>query len=226
MAALILSADLVLGLIHIVVMVGWDAPNVLRIDMDGSYGEAYQYAKYLWLVILLLVYARQNRNWPIVAWALLFAYFMFDDALVLHERVGFWYSSEAWSFGVGPISAQTVGELAASGVVGLLLLVPLIVGYVRADTRTKWIFRVMLALMVVLLVFALVVDAVHGQFNDIRIIDRGLGFIEDFGEMLALTALAVFAFRINVSGGMQGFPEAEVTDVRSDRHQDAPQPAP
>ena len=52
-AAMVLGVDVALGLIHVVVMVGWDAPNVLRVDMDGSYGEAYQYVKYLWVVVLL-----------------------------------------------------------------------------------------------------------------------------------------------------------------------------
>jgi hypothetical protein len=204
-AALVLSVDLVLGLIHVVVMVGWDAPDVLRVDMDGSYGEAYQYVKYFWLLILLVVYARQNRSWAMIAWVLLIAYFMLDDALLLHERAGFWYSSQSWAFGIGPVSAQSLGELTVSALVGVLLLVPLVVGYLRGDARTKWIFRVMLALVVVLLVFALVVDAVHGLFIDIKLIDRIVGFVEDFGEMLALSALVVFAFRINVSGGMPGF---------------------
>ena len=96
---------------------------------------------------------------------------------------------------------------------------PLIVGYLRGDARTKWIFRVMLALMVVLLVFALVVDAVHGLFIDIKLIDRAVGFIEDFGEMLALSALVVFAFRINVRGGMPGFAEDEKLTTAGRRRQ-------
>ena len=215
--AFVFSVDIVLMLIHIVVMVGWDAPDILRIDMDGSYGEAYQYAKYVWLLILLLVYARENRNWPMVAWALLIFYFLVDDALVVHERIGLWYSSSSWSFGIGPISAQTLGELTVSALVALVLLVPLVVGYLRADRRTKWIFRVMTALIVVLLVFALVVDAVHALFIDVKLIDRALGFIEDMGEMLALSALVVFAFRINVRGGMPGFPEPEQASVPGPR---------
>jgi hypothetical protein len=207
--AFVVSVDILLMLIHVVVMVGWDAPDILRIDMDGSYGEAYQYAKYVWLLILLLVYARENRNWPIVAWALLVFYFLVDDALVIHERVGLWYSSSSWSFDVGPLSAQTFGELTMSALVGLLLVVPLVVGYTRADLRTKEIYRVMVALVVVLLVFALVVDAVHALFIDVKLIDRALGFVEDMGEMLTLSAMVVYAFRLNVKGGMPGFAHAE-----------------
>ncbi len=216
---IVLSVDITLMLIHIVVMIGWDAPDILRIDMDGSYGEAYQYAKYLWLLILLATYARQSRSWPMLAWVLLVFYFLVDDALVIHERVGLWYSSSSWAFGVGPLSAQTFGELTMSALVGVIILVPLVVGYLRADARTKWIFRVMVALVVVLLVFALVVDAVHALFIDMKAIDRGLGFIEDAGEMLTLSALVVFATRLNVSGGMPGFAKSETAPVAGRRRE-------
>lgn len=212
-AAFVLSVDIALMLIHGVVMVGWDAPDILRIDMDGSYGEAYQYAKYLWVLILFIVYARQTRNGAIAPWILLMLYFLIDDALLAHEQVGFWYNSQSWAFGVGPISPQSSGELVFSALVGLAILVPMVIGYLRGDARTKWIYRVMIALVVVLLVFALVVDAVHGIFLDIKLIDRALGFIEDMGEMLALSAIVVFAFRLNVRGGMPGFAETEQAPV-------------
>ncbi|SDH11477.1 hypothetical protein [Microbacterium pygmaeum] len=203
--AMILSVDALLALIHVVVMVGWNAPDIWRIDMDGSYGEAYQYVKYLWVSILLVVYARQNRDWPILGWLPLFIYFIVDDALLIHEQAGYWYSSQDWAFGLGPISAQNVGELATSALVGLALLVPLVVGYVRGTPRTKWIYRVVVALMVALLFFAVVVDAVHGLFMNIRLIDRGLGFLEDLGEMVVLSVIVGVFFRINVGGGQKGF---------------------
>jgi hypothetical protein len=208
--ALLLSVDAGLGLIHIVVMAGWDAPDIWRVDMDGSYGEAYQYAKYLWLIILLVVYARHERRWPLLAWVPLVAYFMFDDSLLIHERIGHWYATQGWAFGFGPLHAQSLGELATIAVIGVVLVAIIAIGYVRADTRTRWIFRVLIALTVVLLIFAVFLDAVHGLFEDVRLIDRSLGFFEDFGEMIVLTFMVVFAFRINVSGGLSGFAEQDM----------------
>lgn len=202
---LALSIDAALALIHAVVMIGWDAPDMWRIDMDGSYGEAYQYLKYIWLLILLIGYARQTRTWPMLGWALLVVYFLIDDALLIHERVGFWYASQEWAFSLGPISAQTIGELSISGIVGLILLAPLVVGYVRGDLRTKWIFRVLVALFATLLIFAVIVDTLHSFFVSIKPLDRSLGFIEDLGEMVVLTVIVAFAFRLNVSGGRPGF---------------------
>lgn len=59
--------------------------------------------------------------------------------------------------------------------------------------------------MVALLFFAVVVDAVHGLFMNIRLIDRGLGFLEDLGEMVVLSVIVGVFFRINVGGGQKGF---------------------
>lgn len=206
---LILSVDVVLALVHVVVMVGWNAPDVWRVDMDGSYGEAYQYAKYLWLILLIVAYAKREHEWLLALWVPLIAYFLLDDALLVHERAGFWYASQEGAFGLGPISAQNVGELAVSALAGVALLGLLALGYARADARTRWIYRVMGVLVAALLVFAVVVDAVHGLVVDIRILDRSLGFIEDLGEMVVLTVLVVFAFRLNVSGGGPGFPDVD-----------------
>lgn len=207
--ALLLSIDIGLGLIHLIVMIGWNAPDIWRVDMDGSYGEAYQYAKYLWLIILFIVFARQARSWALLAWVPLVAYFMVDDAVLIHERFGYWYSTQSWSFGLGPVRAQSLGELAISAAIGVVLLAILMVGYVRADARARWIFRVLVALTAVLLVFAVFLDVVHGLFENIRILDRGLGFLEDFAEMIVLTFMVAFAFRINVSGGLSGFADAD-----------------
>ena len=61
--------------------------------------------------------------WAIAPWILLMLYFLIDDALLAHEQVGFWYFQQSWAFGIGPISSQSLGELAFSALVeGLNML--------------------------------------------------------------------------------------------------------
>lgn len=198
---MLLSIDALLALIHVVVMIGWDAPNILRIDMDGSYGEAYQYAKFVWALLLLAFYALRERNWPVAAWLPLLLYLLLDDALLLHEQAGYWYSRQSWAFGFGPVSSQNVGELGISAAMGLVLVALVTVAYLRADRATRWVFRVFVALTVTLLVFAVAVDLVHGFFVDVRALDRGLGFVEDAGEMLVLSLIVTFCFWLVVHRG-------------------------
>ncbi|HBR87694.1 MAG TPA: hypothetical protein DEA59_00300 [Microbacterium sp.] len=214
-AAMVLGVDVALGLIHVVVMVGWDAPNVLRVDMDGSYGEAYQYVKYLWVVVLLAMFAVARRSWSVAAWIPLFLYFFVDDAFMVHEVVGFVYAMQPWAFGIGPVGPQTFGVLAVSGVALLVFATPIVIAYLRADARTRLIHRTIALLVATLLVFAVLVDIVHSFFLDIRLIDRSLGFVEDSGEMVVLSLVVIYLVRINVDA--KRLPAAAPEPIRRSR---------
>jgi hypothetical protein len=210
LAVLIVSIDMLLAGIHAVVMVWWDAPNIWRVDMDNSYAEAYQYLKYVWVIILLAMIAIRGRSWVFAAWIPLFLFFLVDDAIMLHEGVGFWLAGQSWVPSLGPLSPQALGELGFAGLVFLIVAAPVVAAYARADAATRRIFRLMAALLVVLVAFAVAVDVLHSFFVDVRLVDRLLGFIEDFGEMLALSALLVVAIRVDI-GAPSTAPEKVAT---------------
>lgn len=198
LAVLIVSIDVLLACIHAVVMVGWDAPNIWRVDMDNSYAEAYQYLKYVWVIILLAMIAIRTRSWSFAAWIPLFLFFLVDDAAMLHEQVGFWLAGQSWAPSWGPLGPQALGELGFSALVFLVVAAPVAIAYARAHGATRRIFQTMAALLAVLLVFAVAVDVFHSFFVDVRLVDRLLGFLEDFGEMLALSAMLVVAIRVDI----------------------------
>ena len=87
---LLISADLAFIVLHVV---NQALPEhlqnpLLRIDKDQTYPELYQYVKYLWIVLLLMYLAVKQRAVQYWAWILLFAYFLSDDSLRIHEQVG------------------------------------------------------------------------------------------------------------------------------------------
>jgi hypothetical protein len=210
-AVMIVSIDVILALVHAIVMAGWDAPDVLRVDMDGSYAEAYQYVKYIWVIILVAMFANERRNWQMIAWVPLFGYFLADDSILLHERFGYWYSSQQWTVG-----GQTVGELALSALVFVPIAMFLVFAYVKSDHDTRFLFRILAALVVALMFFAVAVDVIHSFLVDIRILDRGVGFVEDFGEMLVLSVITIVTIRMNTVAAPApiGVITAEVAKVR------------
>ncbi|WJL94747.1 hypothetical protein QSU92_12310 [Microbacterium sp. ET2] len=205
MIVLVIGIDLLLGLTHVVIMTFFDAPNVWRIDMDWSFAEAYQYMKYFWVAALLVWYARATRGWAILAWVPLIVFFLLDDAMLLHEQAGLWFAAQPWAFDVGPLSAQTVGELGFVAVIGAVLVIPIVGLYAMSRARMRWIFRLLAAIVVAFLLFAVVVDAGHSLVQNIRILDRSFGFIEDGGEMILLSLLVLVVFRLNIGGGTLGF---------------------
>lgn len=203
LAVMVLAVDIALAVIHVVIMAFWDAPNFWRVDMDGSYAEAYQYVKYFWVIVLLAVCARQNRTWAIAAWIPLYVFLMADDALMLHEIAGVWYSWRPWAVGV-IVGPQATGELIAIALAGIVLAIPILFAYLRGDRRIRWLHQTMIVLIAALLFFAVFVDAFHSFFVDVRLLDRALGFVEDAGEMVVLSVVVLFAFRVNVGGGVPG----------------------
>ena len=60
----------------------------LRIDIEGGYGEVFQYTKYLWAAILLAWFAAKNRAWHFASWSIVFLYFLADDSFAIHETLG------------------------------------------------------------------------------------------------------------------------------------------
>ena len=67
----------------------FNSPNLaLRIDMEGGYGEVFQYTKYLWAAILIGWFAAKNRAWRFASWSIVFLYFLADDCLAIHETLG------------------------------------------------------------------------------------------------------------------------------------------
>lgn len=205
MIVLVVGIDVLLGLTHVVIMTFFDAPDVWRIDMDWSFAEAYQYMKYFWVAALLVWYSRATRGWAILAWVPLILFFLADDAVLLHEQAGLWFTAQPWAFGLGPFGAQTVGELGFVVTAGAILVIPIVTLYAMSRARMRWIFRLLAAIVVAFLLFAVVVDAAHSLVQNIRVLDRSFGFIEDGGEMLLLSLLVLVVFRLNIGGGTLGF---------------------
>lgn len=169
-----------------------------------SYAEVFQYFKFAWLLVLVALYAFEHRSWQVSMWLPVFAYLLADDALQFHERFGQQLVGVLGLTGAFGLRAVDFGELIVTGAATLVLMIPLIVGYVHSDARSRWIYRVFLVLVGVLAFFGVALDMLH-----IILGEYGLGslmaFLEDGGEMLSVTAMVAFALRINLSGGQPGF---------------------
>jgi hypothetical protein len=199
--------DLMAIALHIYATVRQLDNFIYYIHLDHSYGEFYQYAKYVWIFLLIAFHAFENRSWRVAMWLPATAFFFVDDTLEVHERSGAWVRE---AFGLGPafgLRAQDVGELAFLGAAGLLITVPLVLGWIGADRRTRAIYLGFAALVGVLAFFGIVVDGVHMAFLEYPLVRSVLSVLEDGGEMVAVTLMVVFALRLNLSGGRQGFPD-------------------
>ncbi|WP_240482239.1 hypothetical protein [Microbacterium sediminis] len=193
LAVALLAADAALALLHIGALVFLDGPAPLRLDLDHSIAEWVQYAQYALVIALLSVFVWRRRAWALLVWPPLFAFFLADDALLVHERVGYLLRTRGVVGPVGPFDAQAVGELAAPLVGAGVMTAALAVSWRASAPPSRRVSRSLLVLVAALAFFGVVVDLLHSLVSSERLLDRAIGFGEDLGGMLVLSCIAVFA---------------------------------
>ena len=194
---LLICGDLVFVVLHFMnVLIHSLKNNLLSLEVDKGYPEMYQYLKFLWIIIVIIFIALKDASLHYVSWVLIFAYFLLDDSLQVHENVGY-YISENLSFApILGLRLQDFGELAVSCAAGIILLLPLIFAYVKGSNRFRKISQDLTFLIFVLLFFGVVVDMAHIAIQLGDRVHFAIGAIEDGGEMLSVSLILWYIFLI------------------------------
>lgn len=194
---LLLTADLVFILLHILYTYTNLLPDSLySLARDRGYAEFFQYTKMLWTAILLLVLAVRQRGVLYFTFAVIFVYFLFDDALKFHENFGEmladWMSLQP-AFGLRVVD---FGELLVSALFGLLFLAAIGLSFYLSEARARSIGAALVVLIIGMAFFGVALDM-------LEIITRNptaaelLRIAEDGGEMLMMSIITWFVYRLN-----------------------------
>ena len=202
--ALLLSADsfyIGLHLVHKIARI-FDWPTVMRggvfsLVQDLGLAESFQYAKEFWIALLCAWLVLRKRQPAYLGWSLLFVYLLLDDMLTIHELLGNWLvgllNLDPTANLISRFRIQDIGELAVSGIFGLLFFSLIAAAYYRGTQETRTNFRYLLGMLMVLVGFGVVLD-VADRLLDIKILIDLAVMIEDGGEMLAMSFICWFAF--------------------------------
>lgn len=170
-------------------------------SLSGQRGlaESFQYVKEFWIALLFFWMVFHWGKKAYLTWAFLFAYFLFDDMLSIHESIG---SLLSLTFGYEPemklflnLRAQDYGEMAVSGLVALLLFSFMIFSYLKGNEEVKKVFRSLFLLLIALVVFGVGID-VFGNAFDTYIVQSIFRFIEDSGEMIIISVTLWYVFAL------------------------------
>ena len=175
----------------------FSAPNLaLRIDIEGGYGEVFQYTKFLWAAILLGWFAAKNRAWRFASWSIVFLYFLADDCLAIHETLGALVASRV-NFEL-PLGLEPVdfGDLVTLGSSAAALAILVFAAQLGAGRNVKRDFMELVALAMVLGFFGVAVDLLHGLLKADPLLDFLLGTLEDGGEMIVASVLVWYGFKL------------------------------
>jgi hypothetical protein len=193
---LLLITDLVFILLHILnVYTSLLDSSLYLLSRDRGYAEFFQYTKELWIAVMFLLLGIKKKRGIYFVFSLIFTYLLFDDSFEFHENFGNLiaenFQLQSW---LG-LRAVDFGELLVTTVFGLLFLAALILFFLISDPITSRIALYMLAMFGLLALFGVVGDMVEviGRNRDIS---RILVILEEGGEMLIMSVMTWFVFRL------------------------------
>ncbi|HEX3035904.1 MAG TPA: hypothetical protein VHT73_12385, partial [Thermodesulfobacteriota bacterium] len=197
---LLLSTDIIFISLHVIFT---HTPYVgnpyFLITEDRGYAEAFQYIKEYWLMILFLILAVQKRSLLYFGWSLFFGFLLMDDSFQIHERAG---TKIRRNFDFSPmfgLRTQDLGELIVFAIVGTFFLVYIGFAYYFSQNDLKEICRRLLVLLIALVLFAVVIDAVHTMARSLSenaILNTVFQIVEDGGEMVVMSIIAWFVLSL------------------------------
>ncbi|MPV39054.1 hypothetical protein [Georgenia subflava] len=189
---LLLVADVVLIVLHVGFRVNGTSSWYFDLSAERGWGEAFQYLKQLWSVILLAAAWWTSRSPVIVAWALVTAYFLADDAGGIHEGVGRWViNNYLFAPGFGDQRTQLVEVLWMAGV-GALLALTVLLTHRRSAAAERAVSWRLVVLFGLLIFFGVIVDGLALAFDDGGTVDQILVVVEDGGELLVLSVVIAY----------------------------------
>lgn len=187
---LLLAADLAFMGLHVYRKIH-GAGSMLDISHDGGYAEMFQYLKEFWIALLLARAAVLRHDRWLWLWSAVFAYVLVDDAMSFHERVGDWLAAQGVVGAALGAKAKDLGQLlffvsAASACTGAVIVLR---RFMPAPPLQP--HKALLMLFAGLVLFGVGVDLLHSIAMPLGV--RGLGVIEDGGEMMVMSLLAAYA---------------------------------
>lgn len=183
----LIAGDLLFMVLHwLHLHTGMLTSQLWSIERDGSFGEMYQYLKYVGIGLALAHLFRNTRMPVLLAWIGVFAFLLLDDSMRIHERFGL--GMVAWIHlpDFGGLRGRDVGELIFAALVIAILAPVLALGFVRGSPSSRGLSADLTFCLAALAACAIGGDTIHRMLAG-TMINNAAGMLEDGGEMIALS---------------------------------------
>ena len=166
------------------------------LQQDQGFAEVFQYLKEYWCTLLLLFLAIRTKSLLYLSWALLFGYFLIDDAFGVHEVLGKELGYPLGDLQLFGLHASDLGELFVSGFFGILFFIAIGVTYRVNNDEAKRFSHYLFTMILIFLLFGVAMSFVKRLSSDAtwRFI---LGTIEESGEMVVMSVIVWFVIGFN-----------------------------
>lgn len=163
------------------------------IGHDRGVAEFFQYLKYIWVMLLLVLIAVRYKQLAFLVWCPVFVYLLLDDAVKIHETVGGMLAANINAERVMGLRLQDYGELIVSFCAAVIVLTPVAIAMLKGSSEFRKASLDLGFLIGLLAFFGIVVDMLHVALPVGRVSYFVLGAIEDGGEMFAGSLMVAYA---------------------------------
>jgi hypothetical protein len=167
--------------------------ELFYLNRDHGYAEFFQYIKYIWILISLLVIAIRRKQLIYGAWIVLFSYLLLDDFAMLHEILGVGLASVLKLPSILFLEARYVGQIVYAVLIVVLISLILIFAMRKGDERFKKFSKVLVILLVALGVAAIGLDAMN-DFIKNNLLQVYFNVLEDGSEMIIVSIMTWWVY--------------------------------
>jgi len=157
--------------------------STLSIVSDDSYSESFQYVKWAFMSILLLLITVKTKFIGYLSWALVFLYLFMDDAFEIHEIWGGFLAQTFHFPSLLGLRPQDLGELGITAIAAAFLFSFVGMAFSKGQRHFQCTTVNLLFLIGLLAFFGVVVDMLHSILQVEGLLDFVFGVVEDGGEM-------------------------------------------
>jgi di/tricarboxylate transporter len=154
----------------------------------------FQYFKYFVVILITIYLIKKRKRFGYIAWLILFALLLLDDALQFHETFGTWVSNKLNYSSMLGLRPQDLGELTYVAIFGSILLFFIVFGYMNGDEKYRKRNIDLFLLFGLFLFFGIAMDMVDEFVEYDRYSHLILILLEDGGEMIALSLIVWYFF--------------------------------
>lgn len=185
---LLFATDLVFISLHLLCeQTEMISSRLYLLSTDRGFAESFQYIKEFWIILLICSAAIKVRSSLYFIWTAIFAWFLADDSLRLHEKIG-GEMIGGWlhRFTMPNIEEYSyhIGQLLFAFLFGFLFSILIFVTYRISTDYIKRTSKYILFMLCSFVFFAVLVDGIKGLFDI-----SALAVVEDGGEHIVMSLL-------------------------------------
>lgn len=176
---------------------------LFNLQKDRSYPEHFQYIKFAWIYASLIYCSLKRGKRFLLLLSAVPIYLLVDDYRGLHEKIGNFLAVNILGASDPSVvilrntsfRTQDVGELLyMAGMAVLIYCLAVISFLIAKEKRDRQYILITILLVSLFGLFAVFIDGIH-QLFDGKTINILLGRVEDFGEMITVSAWCALAYK-------------------------------